>query len=210
MSDETITVYGFAPQDRSGRVRWLLEEMGVEYQSEWMKYGPEGSLSADFRKLSPLGKMPAVRVGEHTVFETGAALEFLASREGEGRFHVAPGDRCRAAYLSWSYLLAASFDPLAIEFVRPDLSDDEREARLALAAKDMPRYLDAFEAQLDGRQTLLARGFTTLDIQLTACLGYAAVGQQLEGREALQAYMDAHKARPAAKAAGLFEKFKKD
>lgn len=192
-------IHAFVPFDRSGRVRWLLEELGHPYEDTFIDFGPEGSLSPAFRAKSPGGKVPFVEVGDAGIFETGAALLWIADRHGD----LAPkdSDPDRPAYLSWLFYLSATIDPIVFEFLRPDMPEELRPARRERAAQEIPRHLDAIEGQLGGRETMLERGFTPVDIQTAACLDYARVGGALEGRDGLLAYLEAMKARPAAKAA---------
>lgn len=195
-------IYCFVPFDRSGRVRWLLEEVGYPYEDHEIDYGEAGSLSPEFRAKSPGGKVPYVEVGDTQLFETGAALLWFADRHGD--LAPKPDDACRPAYLSWLFYLSATIDPIVFEFLRPDMPEELRPARKARALDEIPRHLDAISTQLDGRDTMLKRGFTPIDIQAAACLEYARVGGALEGREDLVTYLEAMKARPAAKAANTW------
>ena len=40
----------FAPNSRAGRILWLLEELGLEYVMNKMKFHPEDLKSEDHRK----------------------------------------------------------------------------------------------------------------------------------------------------------------
>lgn len=199
-----ITLYCFVPFDRSGRVRWFLEELGRAYEDRPLDFGSGESRGAEYRAISPAGKVPALVDGETKVFETAAALAYLAETYDDGRLVPGPGDPCRAAYLSWMSFLSATVDPVVFSYLRPDVSDEERPPLVAQADKEVPRYLDAIAGQLGEKDTMLARGFTPVDIQAAAVLDYARVGGKLEGRETLSAYLAAMKARPAAVAAKTF------
>ena len=56
---ETMTVYRFVPEDRSGRVSWLLEELGVPYEAHDLDMEHDENRSEEFLSLNPLGRVPS-------------------------------------------------------------------------------------------------------------------------------------------------------
>ena len=76
-----ITLY-FAPRTRSVRVRWLLEELGLPYELKRVTFNiPTQTFDQD----TPLGKLPVIEDGEVTICESGAIVEYLIERYGNGR-----------------------------------------------------------------------------------------------------------------------------
>jgi len=72
---------------RSQRVLWLLEELGVEYEVKRYERDLKTMLApTSLRAVHPLGKSPVITDGELTLAESGAIVEYLADRYGEGRF----------------------------------------------------------------------------------------------------------------------------
>lgn len=72
---------------RSQRVLWLLEELGLEYDIKYYDRDPKTMLApASLREVHPLGKSPVITDGALTVAESGAIIEYLVDRYGEGRF----------------------------------------------------------------------------------------------------------------------------
>jgi glutathione S-transferase len=90
-----------SPRTRSLRVLWLLEELGVPYELRSMTFTPDVLQSADYLRLSPLGKVPALEDGDVRLFESGAIVEYLVERYDDGRLAPAIGTPARAAYLQW-------------------------------------------------------------------------------------------------------------
>ncbi len=86
-----------ATRTRSFRIVWLLEELGIPYELEKMAFVPPQTA---FAQASPFGKFPAIEDGELTMFESGAILEYLIERYGNGRLAPAPGSALRGPYLS--------------------------------------------------------------------------------------------------------------
>src|SRR5690606_8098103 len=72
-------------QSRSHRVLWLLEELGLEYQLVEYQRLPSMLARPELKAIHPLGKSPVIRDGDVTLAESGAILEYLLERYGEGR-----------------------------------------------------------------------------------------------------------------------------
>ena len=77
---------------RSQRVLWLLEELDVPYEVKRYERDPETMLApTSLRAVHPLGKSPVVSDGDRTLAESGAIVEYLAGRYGNGRLVPAAG-----------------------------------------------------------------------------------------------------------------------
>ena len=85
---------------RSTRIVWLLEELGVPYEVVRYARDPRTFLAPPaLEAIHPLGKSPVVTDGDRTIAESGAILEYLVDRYGEGKLVPEKGtpayDRCR-------------------------------------------------------------------------------------------------------------------
>ena len=77
---------------RSQRILWLLEELGLEYEIRKYQRDPKTMLAPpELRAIHPLGKSPVITDGDATVAESGAIIEYLLERYGNGRFMPAAG-----------------------------------------------------------------------------------------------------------------------
>ena len=89
-----ITVHHLE-NSRSQRVLWLMEELGVEYRIKQYKRDPATMLGPEsLKKIHPLGKSPVIEDGGRVIAESGAIVEYLVDRYGEGRL-IPPARRCR-------------------------------------------------------------------------------------------------------------------
>jgi len=71
---------------RSQRVLWLLEELGLPYEIRRYQRDPQTLLAPpELRTVHPLGKSPVITDGAATVAESGAIIEYLVERYGNGR-----------------------------------------------------------------------------------------------------------------------------
>ena len=193
-----IKVY-HAPRTRSMRIIWLLEELGLEYAVETVVFKPvAGRL---FAQQTPFGKVPAIADGEVEMFESGAIVEYLLERHGNGRLAPAVGAAERAKYLQWLHFSeSTAFAPLS-GLVCLTRYRDDAEQHPDLVADAKARAAIAFEvleADLGEREFLLDSGFSAADIMMAFTLFAAQVFGVLDGRfPRLVAYLERLQARPA-------------
>ncbi len=65
------------------KVSIALEEMGLDYTVHPINIGQDDQFSPEFLAISPNNKIPAIKDGEQTVFESGAVLMYLARKSGK-------------------------------------------------------------------------------------------------------------------------------
>jgi glutathione S-transferase len=77
---------------RSQRILWLLEELGLPYEIKRYERDAATMLAPpELRAIHPLGKSPVITDGPNTVAESGAIIEYVLDRYGEGRLRPPPG-----------------------------------------------------------------------------------------------------------------------
>jgi GST-like protein len=110
----TIQLYAFdTPNGR--KISVALEEMGLPYQVNVINIMKDEQFAADFLKISPNNKIPAIVDSEGpngqpiSVFESGAILIYLA--EKTCKFLPASGPQ-RIAVLEWLMFQMAGFGPM--------------------------------------------------------------------------------------------------
>lgn len=94
----------YAPDNASVIIRFALEELGAAYQTKLVDRARQAQDSAAYRAVSPTGLIPALQVGNKTLFETGAILLWLA--DTHGALAPAPRDPGRADFLKWLFFTA--------------------------------------------------------------------------------------------------------
>jgi len=81
---------------RSQRVLWLLEELGVEYEIQRYQRDAKTMLAPpELLSVHPLGKSPVLTDDDVTVAESGAIIEYLLDKYGDGRLVPPPGTEAR-------------------------------------------------------------------------------------------------------------------
>jgi glutathione S-transferase len=104
---------------RSQRVLWLLEELGVPYEIKRYERDPKTMLAPpELRAVHPLGKSPVITDEGLTIAESGAIIEYLVDRYGQGRFAPAAGTPERLRYTYWlHYAEGSAMPPLLLKLV---------------------------------------------------------------------------------------------
>ena len=77
-----ITLY-HVNNSRSARSLWLLYELDLEFELVEMAFTMEALRTPEYLAISPLGRVPCLRDGELTIFESGAILLYLAEKTGQ-------------------------------------------------------------------------------------------------------------------------------
>ena len=180
--------------------RAALEEAGAEYATVDV-HPRRRDESQAFLTANPLRRVPALRDGDTTVYETGAVLLYLVERLPGRGLGPAPGEPGRAALLRWvtwlSNTLHGSFQPLTSpQFLTDDPTGHEGISRKGWENLDAHgRYL---EAEIAGRTWCLGEEFSVADIYLYMLKGWESYSDgYVLGGEALAAHYARVGARPA-------------
>ena len=71
---------------RSQRILWLLEELGVPYELKIYQRDKATKLAPpELKKIHPLGKSPVITDGDEVIAESGAIIDYIVRRYGNGR-----------------------------------------------------------------------------------------------------------------------------
>ncbi|MGH8745150.1 MAG: glutathione S-transferase family protein [Burkholderiales bacterium] len=198
---------------RSQRVLWLLEELGLPYEVKRYRRDPQTMLAPpELRAVHPLGKSPVIEDGDLKLAESGAILEYLAARYGEGRLVPAAGTPERLRYIYWMHFAEGSaMPPLLMKlvfdrvekgpmpfFARPVARAIARRARSAMVEPNLARQLDYMEGELAARAWFAGAEFSAADIQMSFPLEAAAARAGLDAsRPKLTGFLERIHARPA-------------
>ena len=101
-----ITLYT-NPQSRGQIARWMLEEVGQDYETKIIEYG-QALKSPEYLAVNPMGKVPAIKHGEHVVTETAAICAYLAVAFPEA--NLGPDSGQEAAYYRWLFFAAGPLE----------------------------------------------------------------------------------------------------
>ena len=198
---------------RSQRVLWLLEELGLEYEVRRYQRNAKTMLAPpELRAVHPLGKSPVIEDAGQVLAESGAIVEYLAERYGEGRLVPPAGTPERLRYRYWLHfaegtaqpplLLKLLFDrldkgPMPF-FVRPVARAIAQRAKDTFIQPNIDRNLDFMERELAKSEWFAGAGFSAADVQMSFPLEAAVVRGGLDAkRPRLMGFLERIHARPA-------------
>lgn len=170
-----LTIY-HSPRSRSQRVVWLAEELGLSYRVHLLEMFSDAMKTPGYRRIHPLGKVPAIDDDGFVLWETTAILSYLIGRYSDGALLPPRETQAGALALQWMDFgenpltvimgeVAAHAGPMPEISRIPALVDRGR----AVA----PELVAVVEAGLEGRPYILGDAFSAADIQLGFGLGIA-------------------------------------
>ncbi len=199
-----IQIYCMAHQDRSDRVRWLLEELEVPYQDHFLNRTNGQLKTESYLKLNPMGRVPTVVDGDTVIFESGGICLYLADKYQSKGLAPSLDSLERADYLQWMVFSVASLEcVVARMFTFQDKTPTEIES-IKLEVEAQCKIMKvALNKVLEKQPYLLKSGFSAADIMMAAVIPGAA-DYLMEPGSAIEKYMKNLMARPAAVKAQVF------
>jgi len=195
-----ITVHHL-DNSRSQRILWLLEELELEYQIVFHKRHPIGLAPPELKSIHPLGKAPVVDLDGQLVAESGAAVELITQRYGNGRLMPDPSSADYVRYVELlHYPEGSAAGPLGMLLFGRIFRVDNAGYN-AYVASQVELHLDYIDGVLAGRDFAIGSALTAADIQLTFTLQQARRSKVLDQRAHLLAYVARMEARDAYKRA---------
>jgi glutathione S-transferase len=97
---------------QSERIVWLCEELAIPYTLRRYDRDPTTRLApADYKALHPMGIAPVITDGDLVLAESGAILEYVIARYGNGRLAVGPDRPNFADFLFWFHFANGTMMP---------------------------------------------------------------------------------------------------
>ena len=190
----------FAPNSRAGRIVWLLEELSLPYELNRMEFHPKDLKSDAHRARHPLGRVPVLDDGDVSIFESGAIVEYVMARYGDGGLKPAVEAPEFPEYLQWfHYCEGMVMPPINTIMVHSVLLPPDRRnpETLGQAQRLLGRAVAPVDAALEGREYLVG-AFTAADVMLGHSLFMAnRLGQVADELTNLKAYIERISKRPA-------------
>jgi glutathione S-transferase len=183
---------------RSQRVLWLLEEIGLDYEVVRYQRDAKTMLApASLRRIHPLGKAPIIEDGPLRLAETGAIVDYLVDRYGNGLV-PAQGSETYWRYRYWLHYAEGSLmPPLLLKLVVNRLGLFGWPARRYVDGQ-ITLHLDYLEREIDNRLWFVGDEFSAADIMMSFPLEAAASRGGLNAsRPNLMSFLARIHARPA-------------
>ncbi len=190
----------YAPNSRAVRIVWLFEELGLPYELERFELGAPEMRAPDYLRVHPVGRVPALQDGDVTIFESGAIVQYVLAKYGEGRLVPDAASPEFPIYLQWlHYAEGMIMPPVNTIMVEKFFLSEERRNQVNVdrATRLLTRMMGAVEGGLEGRE-FLAGSFSGADIMTGhASMAAARLGADISDKPNVAAYVERLEARPA-------------
>lgn len=183
----------WSPRTRSFTALWLMEETGQPYERVLTDISTGAQRSADYLKINPMGKVPALQDGDETIAEAAAICAYVAERYPDAKLAPALGDPARAKYLYWLF-----FSPGCIEPAIVQLATKIEMNPVAAGWGDAERVIDVLDNALQKGPWLLGDNFSAADVMIGSGLNFGVrLFKMIPARPSFDAYLARCMARPA-------------
>ena len=201
---EAITIYGFGDNDRSGKLRWLAHELGLDVNEDRVGFGDH--YKKPYVDLNPLSQIPTAIFRGQTLIESTAACHTIAESFETPKLWVGRGEPERQKYLFWLAVTGETLEGALVESAVSrlgalppqyfELHEKRIPPKLAVVAKMLPK-----QGFVAGDRFTLADILTGYSLRLAVRLGFLERG-------AVEPYFSRLVDRPAASAARFFDALK--
>lgn len=155
-------------KSQSERIVWLCEELEIPYELKRYSRDPVTILApAEYKALHPIGAAPVITDDDLLLAESGAIVDYIMARYGNGRLVLGPDDPDFAQFLYWFHFangtLQAGMGRLMI-LNRLKLAEDN--PMLVATRGRVDRAFDLVDAHVRDAEYLAGDAFTTADIMM--------------------------------------------
>lgn len=198
--DRHVTFF-YAPHSRASCTLALLEALGADYDIHMLDLKAGTQRAPAYLAVNPMGKVPAIRVGEAVVTEQVAILLYLADLYADRGLAPAIDDPLRGPYLRWSVFYGSSFEPAVIDRSRKI----ETGPAMASPYGDYDTVIDTLATQLDRGPWLLGERFTAADVLWGTALRWVLAFGLVPDRPVFQEYVKRVTSRPEIQRASALD-----
>ena len=182
----------WAPQTRSTRAFWMLEEAGIGYDTEIIDIRAENRNDSDeFLAASPMGKVPAIIDGDVKMSESAAICLYIADRYCAGRLAPAVDSAERGKFLYW-----VMYTPAVLEPAMSEKFNKVPPSKARSGWGDFDSMIRTFDDGMEGRKWILGNDFSAADVMLGSSAVFLRMFEMLPATRNLDAYADRCLERP--------------
>jgi glutathione S-transferase len=187
-------VFYHNPMSRGRIAHWMLEEVGVPYETKIVNLEKREHKSSEFLAINPMGKLPTIIHDGTVVTEAAAICTYLADAFPEAGLAPGIGDPKRGTYLRWLFFGAGCLEPAVVDRLL-DRPAPDRPGSLGYGSYD--DTLNALEKAVTPGPFILGDQFSAADVYIGSQIGWGLMVKSLEPRPAFLAYVERWNQRPA-------------
>lgn len=191
-------IFFYNPMSRARIVHWMLEEVGVPYTTQLIRFDTGEHKRPDYLAINPMGKVPAIKHGAVVVTEAAAICAYLADAFPAANLAPPTGSPERGTYYRWLFFAAGCVESAAVDrmFNRPAV---DRPG--ALGYGSYADTMNALEQALTPGPFVLGERFSAADVYVGSQIGWGMMTKAIEARDTFRKYVAAFADRPALKRA---------
>jgi glutathione S-transferase len=159
-------------KSQSERIVWLCEELGISYQLKCYDRDPVTMLAPpDYKALHPIGSAPVITDGDLILAESGAIMDYIIAKYGDGRLALTPDHRDFADYLYWYHFANGTLQPsMGRNMLLRRLKLEDDNPVVQAMTERLHRALALIEMRLGEASYLAGSEFTAADIMMVFTL----------------------------------------
>ena len=188
----------YLPGSRAKRVRWLLEELELDYKLEHVDLFKGEGNTPEYLALHPLGQLPAMKIDGRAMFESGAIVQWLADSHLDKGFAPALDSPQRREFEQWMYFSVTNLEGPAWEIMLHSKilpKDAAVKEIIPFATKNLLKVFTVLDKNLEGKNYIVDDRFSAADIMIGYLLMWYP--EHVEAFENLDSYTKNLQQRPA-------------
>lgn len=188
-------VFHTHPMSRGRIVRWMLEELGVEYRTVVHGFGA-GMKSPEYLAINPMGKVPALEHRGVVVTEAAAICAYLADAFPQAGLAPATDDPLRGTWLRWLFFAAGPVEAAVSAKALGLLPPAEKSGIVGYGSFE--QTIDALErAAASASPWLLGERFSAADVYVGSQVDFGLAFKSIPERPAFTAWAERLRGREA-------------
>lgn len=173
------------PMSRGQIVRWMLEEVGVPYDTEILDYASSMKDEA-YRAINPMMKVPAIVHHGRAVTECAAICAYLADVFPEAG--LAPREAEKADYYRWFFFAAGPIEQAVTNKAAGFEPTEERQRMFGYGHYDLA--VNTLADHLKSRNYVCGDRFTAVDVYVGSQVMWGTQFGTLPKIDSFVAYAD--------------------
>ena len=153
-------------KSQSERVVWLCEELAIDYELKCYARNAVTILAPpELRAVGPAGTAPMITDGEVVIAESGAIVQYIIAKYGDGRLALESEHPDFAQYLYWFHFANGNIQPHMGRNMMLNRLDLPRDNPVLLSARErLERAFNLVETRLRVVPYFSGSEFTAADI----------------------------------------------
>ncbi|MCW8876362.1 MAG: glutathione S-transferase family protein [Kangiellaceae bacterium] len=200
MSD-SLKLYSFGFNDRSGKIRWTAGELGILVEEHKVELGDHRK--QDYRAINPYAAIPSALYKGETLIESTASCIHLAEMFPEKRLAVFAKEEGRYDYLKWIAICSETLEGKLVDYILANSGLMPEEIK-GIYQKTLEFKCRVLVEQLPKEGFLAVNRFTIADIVVAYSLKIAIITGFVRWED-VQGYLQPLMDRQAARESRFFE-----